>query len=440
MIRSTANQDPVILFVDAEELAQTLGPRCGRQVLRVPNYLHAIGQLGRRPVSAIIGSLRGMAGSIDQTLPALRQVAGRTPVYLVADAEQEPLAMRAVRLGAEDYFIKPVAEEKILSALGLAGAPAQACCETTRTNQTTSGLGGASTAPHAANDPPASLNLDDDLPDPRLIQWLMTQPGGFEAELARLVGQRLGIAKSSISPEPISGAICQPIEFQNQRLGYLCCTGAARDAVERQARHLGPWVALHHHLSLLHEQAFKDELTGAWNRRYFDFFLDSILKRAKHERFNVTLMLYDIDNFKKYNDTYGHQAGDEILKQAARLMMSLVRKDDVVARVGGDEFAVIFWDAEQPRKDHSEHPTSIRQIAGRFQKAVCDHKFPRLADRSIGSLSVSGGLAGFPWDGQTPSQLYELADRMLLESKKQGKNALNFGAGAERNCGHEQGA
>lgn len=428
MIRSTANQEPVILFVDAEELAQSLGPRCGRQVLRVPNYLHAIGQLGRRPVSAIIGSLRGMSGSIDQTLPALRHVAGRTPVYLVADAEQEPLAMRAVRLGAEDYFIQPVAEEKVLSALGLLDDPAKTPCEPHSPD---------APAPAA---PSAPVNLDDDLPDPRLIQWLMTQPGGFEAELARLVGQRLGIAKTSILPEPISGAICLPIEFQKQLLGYLCCTGASRQAIERQAQRLGPWVALHHHLGRLHEQAFKDELTGAWNRRYFDLFLDSILKRAKHERFNVTLMLYDIDNFKKYNDTFGHQAGDEILKQTACLMMTLVRKHDVVARVGGDEFAVIFWDAEEPRKDHSEHPTSVRQIAGRFQKAVCDHKFPRLADHSIGALSVSGGLAGFPWDGQTPQQLYEVADRMLLESKRQGKNALSFGAGADRACGLNQDA
>ena len=106
-----------------------------------------------------------------------------------------------------------------------------------------------------------------------------------------------------------------------------------------------------------------------------------------------------------------------------------------VARIGGDEFAVIFWDAEPPRRESSEHPHSVRTAAERFQKAVCQHRYPKLAEQAHGTLTISGGLASYPWDGQTPEQLIDLADEMLLESKKQGKNALTFGPGAMRACG-----
>src|SRR4029079_13318259 len=128
--------------------------------------------------------------------------------------------------------------------------------------------------------------------------------------------------------------------------------------------------------------------------RYFHRFLATILERAARERFRLTLLLFDIDNFKGYNDRYGHAAGDEILRETARLMQSVVRKGDVVARIGGDEFAVIFWDAEEPRQPTSQPPQSVLGAAQRFQRAICEHRFPKLLDQAPGTLTISGGLAG----------------------------------------------
>ncbi len=195
------------------------------------------------------------------------------------------------------------------------------------------------------------------------------------------------------------------------------------------------WLAVEHRINRLRHLAWHDELTEVWNRRYFLQFLDSVLRRAQAQHFRVTLLLFDIDNFKHYNDTYGHDAGDEILREAARLMVSVVRRHDVVARIGGDEFAVIFWDADAPRRENAQHPHSPQRAAARFQRAICDHRFPKLADCAPGTLTISGGLASYPWDGQRPDELIAKADEMLLSSKRQGKNCITLGPGAIRVCG-----
>ena len=96
--------------------------------------------------------------------------------------------------------------------------------------------------------------------------------------------------------------------------------------------------------------AITDDLTGIYNGRYFRHFLARIIEKARTLRFPVTLLLFDIDNFKSYNDRYGHGVGDEILRQTAALMRRCCRPHDLVARISGDEFAVVFWEKEGPRQ------------------------------------------------------------------------------------------
>jgi diguanylate cyclase (GGDEF)-like protein len=145
-------------------------------------------------------------------------------------------------------------------------------------------------------------------------------------------------------------------------------------------------------------------------------------------------MVFDIDNFKTYNDRFGHEAGDEILCETVRLLTSVIRKGDRVCRIGGDEFAIIFADPEGPRSAGSAHPESIETIARRFQDQVCKMRFPKLGVEAPGTLSISGGLATYPWDGADATALLRKADQLALESKRAGKNALTFGPGAQREC------
>jgi len=197
---------------------------------------------------------------------------------------------------------------------------------------------------------------------------------------------------------------------------------------------LANWLALKEQQEQLRAAAFVDDVTGAWNRRYFDRFLSAAMKHAGEHGHSVTVLYFDIDDFKKYNDAYGHAAGDEILRETVRLLQSVIRPTDRVCRIGGDEFGVIFHEPDGPREPDSKPPASIWSIAMRFQRQVCEHRFPKLLGEAHGTLTISGGLASFPIDGTTPEELVCHADQLSIQSKRQGKNAITLGHGAEQVC------
>ena len=176
----------------------------------------------------------------------------------------------------------------------------------------------------------------------------------------------------------------------------------------------------------LHRLAVIDHLTEAYNRRYFYHLTDHILLRAARRNLRASLLLFDIDDFKHYNDTYGHASGDDILKQIANLMKGVTRSHDIVARIGGDEFAVLFWDAGQPRTPGSRMPENAFVLANRFRKAVENHAFPSLGPEAVGMLTISGGLAMFGRDGKTCRELLRKADEALRTSKRTGKNSITL--------------
>jgi diguanylate cyclase (GGDEF)-like protein len=182
----------------------------------------------------------------------------------------------------------------------------------------------------------------------------------------------------------------------------------------------------------------QDELTAAGNRRYFESFLHESIQRAAPLRRPVTVMVFDIDDFKTFNDQFGHEAGDEILRESVRLMQSVIRRGDRVCRIGGDEFAVIFADDEAPRAPGSRHPESIETIAKRFQDQICKMKFPKLGADAPGTLTVSAGLATYPWDGGDPQSLLRRADQLAMQSKRNGKNLITLGRGAQLACRPDQ--
>jgi len=183
----------------------------------------------------------------------------------------------------------------------------------------------------------------------------------------------------------------------------------------------------------LEKLATEDDLTGLKNRRYIWEFSRQIIECAGEGNGRVTLLVFDIDNFKHYNDVYGHSAGDEILKQAAVLMQRCCRGHDVVGRVGGDEFAVVFWGDSQRktlkkeaerRSAQAEHPKEAIFIAKRFRKELEKAELHLLGPEGKGVLTISGGLASFPRDGSTIQELFGQADKALLEAKRSGKNRI----------------
>ena len=108
-------------------------------------------------------------------------------------------------------------------------------------------------------------------------------------------------------------------------------------------------------------------------------------------------------------------------------LRTTIRKGDHVCRIGGDEFAVLFCDSEPPREAGSNHPTSIEILAKRFKEQVSKARFPKLGDEATGVLSISGGLASYPWDGIDVDTIIHKADQRLYQSKRQGKNSITIG-------------
>ncbi len=271
--------------------------------------------------------------------------------------------------------------------------------------------------------------------DERVLLKMILTGGDPLSEVVHRVADALGTDRvefirangADAPPTLADGFTVAKVARRSHTFGWLVGPTELTIPLKDQAETMALWLSLADQHGQLRALAFTDSLTGAWNRRYFDKYLASALTEARNKRHSLTLMVFDIDNFKHYNDVYGHAAGDEILIETIRLLKAQVRPNDKVCRIGGDEFAVVFYDPAGPRDPASNHPRSIFQLACRFQKAIANHNFPKLAESAKGSLTISGGLATFPWDAHGPEQLLERADHLALVSKKQGKNVLTIG-------------
>lgn len=293
------------------------------------------------------------------------------------------------------------------------------------------GSGPRSSGP--APEPPHGSALDD-APLGAVIAGKDPVATALEGISARLGARAAYVAAAADAQAPAGGV---PVTHGARLMGWLSAPGAAGPRLEVEAAWLAGWIVLSAQQEQLRRAAFTDELTGAWNRRYFNRFLSAAIEQGRAARHAVTLLYFDVDDFKRYNDRYGHAAGDEILTETVRLLNSVIRPSDRVCRIGGDEFAVVFFDPEGPRNTSAASltgPQSIAQIAARFQKQICEHRFPKLADQAPGTLTISGGMATFPWDGSSVDELLVRADELALTSKRQGKNVITFGPGAERAC------
>ena len=158
-----------------------------------------------------------------------------------------------------------------------------------------------------------------------------------------------------------------------------------------------------------------DPLTGLFNRRYFRERLFEEVERAKRHSGCFTVFIIDIDNFKTYNDTYGHVAGDEMLKKVSHAIRSAVRGMDVVARYGGEEFSVLL-----PHTNKEESYV----IAERIRAGVEELHPNSSALNELPTISV--GIAEFPVDAKNIDELINNADRAMYAAKKMGKNRVVF--------------
>ncbi len=151
-----------------------------------------------------------------------------------------------------------------------------------------------------------------------------------------------------------------------------------------------------------------DSLTGLWHHGYFQYLLGEEIKKASSRKESFTLLLIDIDNFKDFNDSYGHQAGDSILIQISNIFREVSRKIDIIARYGGEEFTIIL---PYTRKEEA------LVLAERLRKSVEKNE-------DLKGLTISIGVATFPEDAEEKELLISKADTALYEAKRTGKNKV----------------
>ncbi len=163
--------------------------------------------------------------------------------------------------------------------------------------------------------------------------------------------------------------------------------------------------------SLLEEQATHDALTGLYNRRFLNEHFSRELKRAMRDRRPISVMMIDVDNFKIFNDNYGHEVGDQVLVSLSRLLGANIRGSDVACRHGGDEFVVVMTEAgledamqraEQIRRQFSEQRTGFEELAA----------------------TISIGVAAFPNHGNAQDEIIRAADEALYKAKSAGRNCI----------------
>ncbi|MBS3085645.1 GGDEF domain-containing protein [Candidatus Pacearchaeota archaeon] len=164
---------------------------------------------------------------------------------------------------------------------------------------------------------------------------------------------------------------------------------------------------MHESISLLYEAAIHDEKTGLYNNKFFDTMLDIEFEKAKRGRQRLCLFVIDIDFFKKINDAYGHLMADKLLKKLAEILQRSLRKSDIIARFGGEEFFIIFPE------------TSIEKakfLTSRLREIIKSDKTLKKY-----SLTISGGLTEFK-KSDTKKTLMKRADKALYKAKNSGRD------------------
>jgi diguanylate cyclase (GGDEF)-like protein len=156
-------------------------------------------------------------------------------------------------------------------------------------------------------------------------------------------------------------------------------------------------------------KAHTDTLTLLWNHGYFQYRLDEELMKAKSNSHSLSIMMLDLDDFKKFNDTYGHIQGDNALRRIAEVLREVCRETDIICRYGGEEFSIIL-----PSTDRD----AAYNIAESLRNAVAGKEILK------NKFTVSIGLATFPQDGCDKDMLVKKADIALYKAKREGKNRV----------------
>lgn len=214
--------------------------------------------------------------------------------------------------------------------------------------------------------------------------------------------------------------LCVPLMAQGEMLGVLSLLGedanatATRSIAETAGEQMSLALANLKLQDILRTQSLRDPLTGLFNRRYLEASFERELLRAQRRHLPLSVLMLDLDHFKRFNDGHGHEAGDALLAQFGDLLARSVRQEDIVCRYGGEEFTVLLQESDA---------ASARARAEAIRAAVRGLVVPHRS-QTLGGITVSIGVATFPQDGATMEELLRSADGALYVAKRAGRDRV----------------
>jgi diguanylate cyclase (GGDEF)-like protein len=225
-------------------------------------------------------------------------------------------------------------------------------------------------------------------------------------------------------PSQPASTLCLPLSAQGETLGFLYLAGPDRTASDAET----VAISAAEQLSLalcnlrlqesLRIQSIRDPLTGLYNRRYLEESLAREVARCGRRNLPLAVMMLDIDHFKRFNDTHGHDGGDALLAQFAALLQTHCRTEDIACRFGGEEFTVILPEVA---------PDTAAVRAEQIRAAVENLRVAHLKSQ-LSPVTVSIGLASYPRDGATGEEVLRAADVALYRAKHEGRNRFAVAA------------
>ncbi|MBI3184087.1 MAG: diguanylate cyclase [Myxococcales bacterium] len=440
-----------ILLVDDEKVARSMYSDflagAGHSVTAVGSIPEAKTALANDRFDSVVTDLILPGGDGMEVLQYTKEQHPGVEVIVITALDKVDPAVRAIKSGAAEYLVKPVAPEALAHAVTRALTTRQllrenadlrryvALLETGQRVATTldrdrlfaTAVGAFEQ--HARADAALlyvrqgeQLRLEHAHGLESQVQEEVAR--ALEGQLGGLLADARGRELSLRLPEPYRVALAAPAAENEAVLGMAVLLyreklpEGAQASADYLARHLG--LALHNlgRFAEVEDLAYLDDLTHLFNMRYLDLVLDREVKAAQQAHKSFSLLFLDLDYFKSVNDTHGHLVGSKLLVEVARIIKGCVRDNDVVVRYGGDEYVVLLRGTDSG---------GALKVGERIRRTIETHHF--LSREGYGlSITTCIGVASFPEHAQDKATLLDFADRAMYRGKKGTRNVIYMAA------------
>ncbi len=374
------------------------------------------------------------------------------PVVMVTALDQPSDRVAGLEAGADDFLTKPVDDAGLLARVRSLVRLKMMTDELRMRESTGLNMGLIDPADTLVEEAPAGriLIVDD---RPETVAWFragleplntVSAVDSFEETLVRVRGGDFDLVVVSLGLRGFDGLrLCSQLrsipEGRNVPILVIISEGDRRKLTQALEMGVNDYLTrpvdkneliarvrtqlrkkhyadrLRHNMQLSLEMAITDQLTGLHNRRYMSRHLDTLIENAKKSEKPIAFLIMDIDHFKAVNDTYGHDVGDEVLKEFAKRISANIRGIDLACRYGGEEFVVVMPDTDMQL---------AFSIAERLRGSVEKSKFSISCAPNKLAITVSIGIAGSEGSNDTAQALLHRADQALYRAKREGRNRV----------------